>query len=68
MRRVKRIFMVLTIASIMALMTVVGSPLPAFAQPACDHQWCDWYQSCVWQYWGWDPDTGWVLLTTDGTC
>jgi hypothetical protein len=36
--------------------------------PGCGHQWCDWYQACTWQYWGWDPGTGWVLLTTDGSC
>ena len=64
----KRVLMVLTVAALMAVTAVVMSPLPALAQPACEHQWCDWYQSCKWEYWGWDPDTGWVLLTTDGNC
>jgi hypothetical protein len=36
-------------------------------------EYCEWYQNqgeqgCVWEYWGWDADTGWVLLTTDGSC
>jgi hypothetical protein len=40
---------------------------------SCNHEYCEWYrnngdQGCVWEYWGWDPDTGWVLITTDGSC
>ncbi|MDX6381704.1 MAG: hypothetical protein QOI57_2728 [Rubrobacteraceae bacterium] len=66
----KRTVKILAVASIMMATAIVSSPLPAMAQaqPACTHNWCDWYQSCVWQYWGWDPGTGWVLLTTDGSC
>ncbi len=36
--------------------------------PPCGHQWCDWYQVCRWEYWGWDPNEGWTLLHTDGYC
>ena len=36
-------------------------------------EYCEWYQNqgeqgCVWEYWGWDSDTGWALITTDGSC
>jgi hypothetical protein len=49
---------------------VACEDLPHKTQPSsnCGHDYCDWYQSCKWEYWGWDPDTGWVLLTTDGSC
>ena len=67
-RTMKRTVRVLAVAAIMMALAVVSSPLPAMAQPTCEHNYCDWYQSCVWQYWGWDPGTGWVLLTTDGSC
>jgi hypothetical protein len=43
------------------------------SSPSCEHEYCEWYQNygdigCIWEYWGWDPDTGWVLITTDGSC
>ena len=38
------------------------------AQPPCDHDWCDWYEVCKWEYWAWDADEGWELLHTDGYC
>jgi hypothetical protein len=65
---VKRIRMVLMVVAIMALMAVVSSPSPAMAQAYCSHDFCDWYQSCKWEFWGWDSATGWVLVSTDGNC
>ena len=40
---------------------------------SCGYDYCGWYkgareQGCVWEYWGWDPATGWSLITTDGSC
>jgi hypothetical protein len=66
---VKRTLRVLTVAVVMTALSVMSSPLPAMAQsPPCGHDYCDWYKSCSWEYWGWDSGTGWVLLTTDGSC
>ena len=65
----KRIMMILTIAAIMTVSAVITSPLPAIAQtPPCGHDYCNWYQACHWEYWAWDAGSGWVLLTTDGSC
>ncbi len=55
---------------------VLCEALPHKAQPSssnCGYDYCGWYQGyrnqgCVWEYWGWNPDTGWVLITTDGSC
>jgi hypothetical protein len=65
---VKRIVMVLTVAAILAVGAVIGNSLPVMAQPPCGHDWCDWYQSCKWEYWGWDSGKGWELISTDGNC
>lgn len=63
--------LIVLLATVAALtVTVMWSSVirPAAAQPPCAHQWCDWYQVCKWEYWGWDSDTGWVLISTDGDC
>jgi hypothetical protein len=45
-----------------------GSSTPATAQPPCQHDWCDWYEVCRWEYWAWDRSGGWERLHTDGYC
>ena len=45
-----------------------SSSTPATAQPPCQHDWCDWYEVCRWEYWAWDRSGGWERLHTDGYC
>ena len=64
----RRIILLVVTAALMTGMLLVTSPLPAMAQPTCTHDFCDWYQDCVWEYWAWDAGVGWTLLSTDGAC
>ena len=64
----RRIIVLAVVAALMSVGAVIGSSLPVTAQPPCGHDWCDWYQVCKWEYWGWDSGTGWELISTDGNC
>lgn len=68
--RTKLIALLFVVAAITATMTWLGSFTPASAQaePPCDHDWCNWYEVCRWEYWAWDRDEGWSLIHTDGYC
>jgi hypothetical protein len=56
------------VAAITAAAIWSGSSTPATAQPPCQHDWCDWYEVCRWEYWAWDRSGGWERLHTDGYC
>jgi hypothetical protein len=56
------------VVAITAAVVWSSSLTPARAQPPCDHDWCDWYEVCRWEYWAWDEDDGWERLHTDGYC
>ena len=56
------------VAAITAAVIWSSSFTPARAQPPCDHDWCDWYEVCRWEYWAWDRGEGWKHLHTDGYC
>ena len=64
----KLMVLLATVAAITAGVIWSSSFTPAKAQPPCGHDWCDWYEVCRWEYWGWDPDEGWTLIHTDGYC
>jgi peptidoglycan/LPS O-acetylase OafA/YrhL len=68
-RTTKRIVVLLfVLLAITAAVIWTGSFKLASAQPPCDHDWCNWYEVCKWEYWAWDADEGWELLHTDGYC
>ena len=64
----KLIALLFMVAAITLAVLWSSSSTPATAQPPCDHDWCDWYAVCRWEYWAWDSDDGWELLHTDGYC
>ncbi len=66
----KLMVLLVVAAAITAALMWFSSFTPATAQSEgpCDHDWCDWYEVCRWEYWAWDRDDGWEHLHTDGYC
>lgn len=64
----KLIVLLIAVAALMVVVMWSSTIRPAAAQPYCGHEFCDWYQHCIWEFWGWDSSDGWVLVNTDGDC
>jgi hypothetical protein len=68
----RTILLMVATAALTAALLWASSFTPAAAQPwltGCrQHDWCDWYQVCRWEYWAWDRGEGWTLIRSDGYC